>query len=131
MQWYPLYEEVKKVVGDRAAYLFAFAISSGSNCPLCTTYFRKVIIENKENPEDLQLSEREELMLNFGSEIANNKGTVSDELYAKIKAVYSEGDIITLVGFAGIMIATNIFNNTLEVEGDTYLAPFTSIKQTV
>ena len=34
MQWYPLYDEVKKIVGNRLAYLFAHAISLGSNCPL-------------------------------------------------------------------------------------------------
>ena len=42
MQWYPLYEEVKKIVGERSAYLFAHAISQASDCPLCTTFFRKI-----------------------------------------------------------------------------------------
>ncbi len=124
MEWYPLYEEVKKITGERAAYLFAFAISSGSNCPLCTTYFRKIIIEKGENPDELNLSETEQLLLDFGSEIANYKGYVNEALYENISLKFSENEIISLVGFAGIMIATNIFNNTLEVEIDDYLAPF-------
>ncbi len=129
MQWYPLYEEVKKITGERAACLFAFAISSGSNCPLCTTYFRKIIIEKGENPEDLKLSEQEQLLLDFGSEMANNKGYVTNELYEKVKAHFSEKEIIALIGFAGIMIATNIFNNALEVEIDDYLTPFLFTKK--
>jgi hypothetical protein len=124
MHWYPLYEEVKKITGERAAYLFAFAISSGSNCPLCTTYFRKNIMERGENPDDLQLNEEEQLLLDFGSEIANNKGYLNNEMYDKMKARYSETELVILAGFAGIMIATNIFNNIFEVEIDEYLTPY-------
>jgi alkylhydroperoxidase family enzyme len=124
MQWYPLYDEVKKITGERAAYLFAFAISSGSNCPLCTTYFRKTIIERGENPDDLVLNEREQLLLDFGSEIANNKGYVGSALYDKLAAIYSETELVVLTGFAGVMIATNIFNNVFEVAIDEYLTPY-------
>jgi len=124
MQWYPLYEQVKKITGERAAYLFAFSISSGSNCPLCTTYFRKIIIERGENPDDLNLNEQEQLLLDFGSEVANNKGYVNSEMYARMKANYSETELVILAGFAGIMIATNIFNNIFEVEIDEYLTPY-------
>jgi hypothetical protein len=124
MQWYPLYDEVKKITGERAAYLFAFAISSGSNCPLCTTYFRKNIMERGENPDDLVLNEKEQLLLDFGSEIANNKGYVPNDLYEKMNRIYSEKELVVLVGFAGIMIATNIFNNVFEVDIDEYLTPY-------
>src|SRR6478752_5201524 len=67
MRWYDLYEKVKAITGERMAYLFAHSISLGSNCPLCTTYFRKVIIENGERPEELVLTEEEQVLLDFGS----------------------------------------------------------------
>jgi hypothetical protein len=124
MRWYDLYNEVIKIVGERNAYLFAHAVSEGSNCPLCTTFFRKIIIEHGEKPEELVLSEEEQTLLDFGSEIANNKGEVGDDLYQKIAAKYAEAEIVVLVGFAGQMIATNIFNNVLEVQIDDYLAPY-------
>lgn len=78
MQWYPLYHEVISIIGERPAYLFAHAISEASNCPLCTTFFRKIIIEH---PEDLNLTEAEQHLLDFGSEIARNRGEVSDAVY--------------------------------------------------
>lgn len=129
MMWYNLYEEVKKITGNRAAYLFAYAISTGSNCPLCTTYFRKVIIDNGEKPESLILTEKEQALIDFGSEIAANKGEVSDATYKPIKETYTEEQIIILTGFAGQMIATNIFNNVLRVEIDEYLADYISISK--
>lgn len=127
MQWYDLYEQVKAIVGSRAAYLFAYAISEGSNCPLCTTYFRKVIIDNGERPEELMLNDKEQALLDFGSAIANNKGEVPSGLYQLLAQTYSEAQLVVLVGFAGQMIATNIFNNVFEVEIDGYLANYTSM----
>ncbi|WP_128547376.1 carboxymuconolactone decarboxylase family protein [Larkinella soli] len=124
MQWYPLYEEVKTIVGRRPAYLFAHAISLGSNCPLCTTFFRRIIIDNGEKPEDLQVTEPEQLLLDFGSHMALNRGEVPDGLFERIRKDYTDEQIVVLVAFAGQMIATNIFNNALEVEIDEYLQPY-------
>lgn len=127
MKWYDLYKEVKQITGERNAYLFAHAVSLGSNCPLCTTFFRKIIVENGEKPEELVLTDNEQTLLDFGSAIANNKGEVEDELYNKIAAIYTQPQIIVLVGFAGQMIATNVFNNALQVQTDEYLAPYVSL----
>ncbi len=127
MRWYDLYERVKDIVGARAAYLFAHAISLGSNCPLCTMYFRKVIIDNGENPSQLVLSDSEQELLDFGNAIASKNGEVSNVIYDAVNSRYSEAELVVLVGFAGQMIATNIFNNVFEVEIDDYLAPYVSI----
>ena len=124
MQWYPLYEEVKKILCNRLAYLYAHAISEGSNCPLCTTFFRRIIIDNGERPEDLTLTNHEQAVINFGSAIAQNKGEIPDELYASIGEWYTDEQIVILVAFAGQMIATNVFNNVLEVNIDDYLYPY-------
>ena len=124
MQWYPLYYEVIKLVGNRSAYLFAHAISEASNCPLCTTFFRKIIIENGERPEELQLTVPEQQLLDFGAAIAQHRGEVSDLLYASIRQQFTDADMVVLVAFAGQMIATNLFNNVLEVVVDEYLYPY-------
>ncbi|MCY7352122.1 MAG: hypothetical protein LH606_15905 [Cytophagaceae bacterium] len=125
MQWYPLYEETKKILGNRLAYLFSHAISQGSDCPLCTTFFRKIILENGEQPEDLHLTDQEQVLLTFGSEIARNRGEIPDALYEQVAARYTPEQVVVLVAFAGQMIATNIFNNVLEVTIDEYLTPYT------
>ena len=127
MRWYDLYEKVKAITGERLAYLFAHSISLGSNCPLCTTYFRKVIIENGEKPEELFLSEEEQMLLDFGSEISLHSGEINEELYKSMASKYSEEELVVLVAFAGQMIATNVFSNVFEVQIDDYLAPYVSM----
>jgi len=124
MQWYPLYEEVKKILGIRLSPLFAWSISEAADCPLCSTYFRKSIIEAGENPERLIFSEQDQQLLSFGAAIALNKGFVSDEIYQPVAARYSDQELVVLIAFAGIMIATNIFNNVIHTEIDEYLYPF-------
>ena len=124
MQWYPLYEQVKQILSNRLAYLFAHAVSEGSNCPVCTTFFRRIIINNGEQPEALQVTDHEQLLLDFGSEIARNKGEVTDALFERISQSFTDEQIVLLVAFAGQMIATNVFNNVLNVDVDEYLYPY-------
>src|SRR6187455_3135718 len=57
MQWYPLYSEVERILGKRMASLYAHSISCAADCPLCSTFFRKIIIDSGETPEKLELTE--------------------------------------------------------------------------
>ena len=124
MQWYPLYHAVSRIVGERSAYLFAHAVSEAADCPVCTMFFRKIIIEHGERPEDLYLTDDEQHLLNFGAAIARSRGDVSDALFALIRQRFNDSEVVMLVAFAGQMIATNLFNNVLEVTVDEYLAPY-------
>lgn len=121
MEWYTLYTKIKEITGERMAYLFAFSISKGSNCPLCTTFFRKIIIDNGEKPDDLILTEQEQLLLDFGSEISTQQGKISDELFEQVSKLYSTAQLVELIAFAGQMIATNVFSNVIDTDIDEYL----------
>jgi hypothetical protein len=124
MQWYPLYDELKKVLGERMGYLFAWSVSYASNCPLCTAYFRKIIIDKGEDPEKLELSDAEKTVLDFGSAIAVNQGYVDDEVYNKMSSRFTDKEMVVLIAFAGQMIATNIFNNVIDTRIDDYLSDY-------
>jgi alkylhydroperoxidase family enzyme len=93
---------------------------------LCSTYFRKVIIEAGEKPEALVLTEEEQQVLTFGAAIAQNKGFISDEVYQALATRFLDRDMVILTAFAGIMIATNIFNNVIHTDIDEYLHPYLS-----
>lgn len=129
MEWYPLYEAIKKITGERLAYLFAYSISYASDCPLCTTFFRKIIIDNGERPEDFKVNEKEQELLSFGSAIARNKGIVTDDQVEKLKESYNDEELVLLIAFAGQMIATNIFNNVIETDIDDYLEGYLPAKK--
>ena len=52
---------------------------------------------------------------------ANN---VSEELFRRVSHGLDSRQIVALTAFAGMMIATNVFNNALQVPLDEYLYPF-------
>jgi hypothetical protein len=133
MQWYPLYREVEKILGYRLANLYAYAISYAADCPLCSTFFRKQIVDAGERPESLQLTIAERQLLDFGSSIARCYGNIADHVYDPLGNVFEKKEMIILVAFAGQMIAMNVFNNAMETEMDDflqdYLPPVRSIWQ--
>jgi hypothetical protein len=124
MQWYPLYQEVERIVGKRMAYLYAYAISHATDCPLCSTFFRKIIIDAGEKPENLEITPRQQGLLDFGSSIARYHGNIADHIYNPIAAQYGKDEVIVLIAFAGQMIATNVLNNVIETDIDEYLVEY-------
>jgi alkylhydroperoxidase family enzyme len=121
MQWYPLYAEVEKILGKRLAYLYAYSISYSSDCPLCSTFFRKIIIDSGEKPETLELTASEQKILDFGSSIAKHHGNIADHVYDGVASHFNKKELIVLIAFAGQMIATNVFNNVVQTDIDDYL----------
>jgi hypothetical protein len=121
MQWYPLYAEIEKILGKRLAYLYAYSISFASDCPLCSTFFRKIIIDAGEKPESLELTPSEQKVLDFGGSIAKHHGHVADHVYEAVASHFDKQEMILLIAFAGQMIATNIFSNVTETDIDGYL----------
>lgn len=124
MQWYPLYEEVERILGKRLASLFAFSISITSHCELCAAFFRKRIVDGGERPDSLSLTPAQRDVVDLGSGIARCQGHIKDHLYERVASVYSEAEMVLLVAFAGQMIAATVFNNVIETDVDEYLQAY-------
>lgn len=128
LQWYPLYEKVQALVGDRAAALYGYFISYAFNCPLWSTYFRRLLIQSGEKPEELSLNDHERKLMNFGSAIASHKGCINDYVYGDLAKYHNREELVMLIAFAGQMIATNIFSNVTETDLDDCLLDFVPAK---
>jgi alkylhydroperoxidase family enzyme len=124
MTWYPLRDAVAAFLGNRAAVLFAHAVSAQTDCLICSTFFRRLLTESGEDPDAPKLNERERAVVDFGRQLAHNANGVPDELYARLAAFLQPEQIVTLTAFGGLMIATNVFNNALRVDLDEYLWPY-------
>jgi alkylhydroperoxidase family enzyme len=121
MEWYPLRETVRPFLGERLTTLFAHAISAQTDCLICSTFFRRILIETGENPERLQLDERETAVVEFGRHLALSPFQVPDQAYQRVQAYFDPTQIVALTAFGALMVATNVFNNVLDVELDEYL----------
>jgi alkylhydroperoxidase family enzyme len=121
MTWYDLRDEVVPFVGERLADLFSHAISAGTDCLICSTYFRKALKDAGEDPDDLALDDREQVVVEFGRCLAQPYSRVPEELFGRLSALFTEEQIVALTAFGAMMVATNIVNNALEVPLDEYL----------
>src|SRR5258706_1496211 len=120
MTWYPLRDAVGAFLGERATTLFAHAVSTEAECLICSTFFRRLLIDAGDNPDALALDERDSAITAFGRALARNNARVPDTVYQRVAALLDPAQLVALTAFGAMMLATNVFNNALEVDLDEY-----------
>jgi alkylhydroperoxidase family enzyme len=121
MTWYDLRDQVVPFLSERLTILFAHAISAGTDCLVCSTFFRRILIDRGEDPDALALDEWEQTVVRYGRQLAVDPHGVSDDLFSHLAERLQPDQIVALTAFAGLMVATNLFNNALQVDLDDYL----------
>jgi alkylhydroperoxidase family enzyme len=124
MQWYPLRDTVQPILGERLTTLLAHAVSAETDCLICSTFFRRMLIQTGENPDRLKLDDRENAVLDFGRALAVSPFRVPNEVYQRLASHFDQGQIVAITAFGAMMVATNVVNNALEVQLDEYLQPY-------
>ena len=87
MQWYPLFDTIKAFLGEQLAVIFAHAISAETDCLICTTFMRRLLIESKCNPDDLKLDDKGNALVDFGRSVARQGNRVSNDLSVDWSAI--------------------------------------------
>jgi alkylhydroperoxidase family enzyme len=124
MEWYPLRDTVQPFLGERLTTLFAHAISAETDCLICSTFFRRMLIQTGDNPDRLKLDQRETAVMEFGRALAVSPFKVPEEVYRRLEGHFEPAQIVALTAFGALMVATNVVNNALEVDLDEYLQPY-------
>src|SRR5215510_11587029 len=76
MQWYPLRDEVAAFLGDRTTTLFAHAVSAEADCLICSTFFRRLLIDAGEDPDHPRLDDKSAALIAYGSSLAKDSNSV-------------------------------------------------------
>src|SRR5262249_176961 len=108
-------------LGEWLTTLFAHAVSTQTDCLICSTFFRRILIEAGEDPDHLEMDERERVVVAFGRRLAADPNGVADDRFRPIPGTFRAEQIVALTAFGGLMVATNLFNNALRVDLDEYL----------
>ncbi|EJZ17599.1 hypothetical protein NE852_17685 [Rhizobium sp. Pop5] len=123
-EWFTLRAELDPQISDREIWIFSHAISKAAKSKIAITFFRRALINKGFDPDALEFSEVEVLLDAFGKAIVAESNAVPAELWARLKERYDTKTLVDLVAFAGIMLATAVFNNVVEVELDPELEVF-------
>src|SRR3954452_12639305 len=113
LQWYPLHDQVVPFLGERRTWLFCHAISAESDCLICSTFFRRLLIDAGEDPGALSLDEFDSLIVDLGRRLAADPHSVDDGLHAALGSRLSSAEIVPLLACWAIMVATNAFKDAI------------------
>jgi len=128
MTWYTLRDATIPILGERLTTIFAHAISAETDCLICSTFFRRILIEAGEDPDHLSLDAREQAVVAFGRCLAQSPFTVPDEVFAPLRERFDEEAIVSITAFGALMVATNVVNNALEIPLDEYLETYRRVE---
>ena len=126
MTWYTLRDATIPILGERLTTIFAHAISAETDCLICSTFFRRILMDSGEDPDHLALDERDQAVVAYARRLGHSPFTVPDEIFAPMRALFDEESIVTITAFGALMVATNVINNALEIPLDEYLEPYRS-----
>ncbi|ESZ38028.1 MULTISPECIES: hypothetical protein [unclassified Mesorhizobium] len=123
-EWFTLRDLLKPTLDDRAIWLLSRAISEGCNAEIPLTFFRRALIDGGFDPEAIEPTADEALLIEFGKAVAASGNAVPDDIWTGLKARYDDTLLVNLVAFAGIMVATCVFTNAVRVDLDPELEAY-------
>ncbi|EJT04540.1 hypothetical protein [Rhizobium sp. CCGE 510] len=123
-EWFTLRAELDPALSDREIWIFSHAISKAAKSKIAITFFRRALINKGYNPDALELTEEELLLKRFGTAIVADSNAIPADIWVELKARYEAKVLVDLVAFAGIMLATAMFNNVVAVDFDPELEAF-------
>lgn len=115
---YALDDELQRLIGKRAADFYEYAISQKNGCLVCSIYFQNLLKKNGIDFENFAFTSKEEILIEYGQAIAEDPKHVPEELFAKLKANFTEEEIVVITAMGVMMIANNYFNDILDVTPD-------------
>lgn len=111
-------------IPQRAMILFFYAVTSGNDCMVCGSVFRKLALElGVADLDGLELTEEERDLLDFAGALTRDANHIPDEIYERLQRRYDEDTLVVLVMNAVLTMASNYFNNITGVELDEELKP--------
>jgi hypothetical protein len=107
LEWFTLKDEVVPWIGERAFTLFAHSISDAGRCLNSSLYFRKALIDSGDDPDSPEVTEAEQLLIDWGGLIVTRPHDIPPEFYDRLEQTFSAERRLTLLAFAGMMVAVN------------------------
>jgi hypothetical protein len=120
-EWFTLRDALVPYIGERAVALFCFAISDEYGSPICSAFFRKVLTDSGEDLSNPQVTETEQLLIDWGRLVARDPHGVPAAMYESLEQTFNPKLRTILVAFAGLMVAVNVFTTVGRIPVDESL----------
>lgn len=122
--WLELKDELVPWIGERAFTLFCYSISRANRCENDALAFRRVLVDSGDDPENPEVTEAEQLLVDWGTLIVTTPHDIPEEFYARLEETFSPERRLTLLSFAGQMLASNLLNTVGRIPLDPALESY-------
>lgn len=116
--WHALCDEIAPWIGERAVTLFSYAISHEYGSAVTTRYFREILRSAGDDPDRPQVTETEQLIIDWGRLIVRSPRDIPDPFYARLEAAFTPARRLALLSFAARVVAINLVNTVGRVPED-------------
>jgi len=116
--WHALRDEIAPWIGERAVTLFSYAISDEYGSAVTTRYFRDVLTAAGDDPDHPQVTETEQLIIDWGRLIVSSPRDIPEAFYARLEGAFTPGRRLALLAFAARVVAINLVNTVGRVPVD-------------
>ncbi|ASA21209.1 hypothetical protein [Paenibacillus donghaensis] len=121
MEFYPVRNELQKIIGSRAVYFYCYAISTENDCLVCSTYHAKLLRDLDLAFDEFEFTDIENVLIAYGRGLVSNANNIDLSIYKGLKKHFSNEEIVLITTVGCKMIASNIFNEAMKVDLDEYL----------
>jgi alkylhydroperoxidase family enzyme len=121
--WRDVKAAVRRAVGERGLTVYSLSISERGGCLLCSTYFRRLLLDEGIAPADYAPDATETLLIGLAAAVAGHRAP-EPALAAALAARFDAATLVDLTVYGATMLATNVFNNVIGVPLDAYLEPY-------
>ena len=104
-EWHGLRDEITPWIGERATTLFAHAVCDAYDCLPLALHFRKILIDAGDDPDLPQVTEAEQLLIDWGRAIAERPHGISAEFSESLEASFVQDRRRILLAFAAQTVA--------------------------
>lgn len=116
--WHALRDEIAPWIGERAVTLFSYAISDEYGSAVTTRYFRDILTAAGDDPNHPQVTETEQLIIDWGRLIASSPRDIPEAFYARLEGAFTPARRLALLSFAARVVAINLVNTVGRVPVD-------------
>lgn len=114
---YNLDDDLQRLIGKLDGDIFEYAVSTENECLVCSVYFSRLLREEHGiDPATFEFSPRQQLLIEYGRTIAHTPKAVTDELFARMMAEFTEEQIVAITTMGVMMVAMNFYNDILQLE---------------
>ena len=103
--WSNLRGELVPFIGERAASLFGYAVCDATGCLVWSVFFRRDLVDDGEDADSPQVTEAEQLLIDWARLIATEPTGIPGEFAARVEQTFAPPLRALLIAFAAHLIA--------------------------